>query len=116
MIGKERGAWILGTRATQWQIEESRETLITSNDEPEIIKQKIDVIKDSTITAIEINYRNLALWIAFNNGCKLSLQPNIEDDVELAYWEMFTPEQMVFKVGPGKMWFYSSSNKRANVN
>ncbi len=115
MAGKEKGAWILGTRATQWRIDGSSETLVSANDDPEIIRQKVNAIKDSTIAGIETEYCNLALTVTFSNGCKLILLPNSEDDVDLPYWEMFTPHQMVLKVGPGGRWSYISSNSRANV-
>lgn len=115
MTGKEKGAWILGTRATQWQLDSLSETLVSSNDDPEIITQKVDVIKDSTLAGIETNYRNLALTVTFSNGYKLTLLPNTEEDVDLPYWEMFTPSQMVLKVGPSARWSYTSSNTRTNV-
>ncbi len=54
--------------------------------------------------------------VTFSNGCKLILLPNSEDDVDLPYWEIFTPDQMVLKVGPGAIWSYTSSNSRANEN
>ena len=115
MVGKEKGSWILGTRATQWRLDSECETLVTSNDSPEIIRHKVVAIKDSTITVIETNYRNLALALTFSNGCKLILLPNNEDEVDLPYWEMFTPHHMVIKVGPGAMWSYTSSNSRAMI-
>ncbi|MBR8838853.1 MAG: hypothetical protein DSM106950_33830 [Stigonema ocellatum SAG 48.90 = DSM 106950] len=115
MAGKEKGAWILGTRTTQWRLNGPSETLVSANDDPEIIRQKVDAIKDSTIAVIETNYRNLALTVTFSNGCQLILLPNSEDDIDLPYWEMFTPDQMVLKVGPGARWSYTSSNSRANV-
>ncbi len=115
MIGKEKGAWILGTQATQWQIDSPSETVVTSEDDSEIIKQRVVVIKDSTIAAIEINYQNLGLTVALNNEYKLILLPNHEDyenGVDLPYWEIFTPHQMVLKVGLRATWSYSSSNSR----
>lgn len=110
MVGKEKGSWILGTRATQWRIDSPSETLVTSNDDPEIIRQKFDTIKDCHISVIKINSQNLALTLTFSNGCKLILLPNNEDDIDLPYWEIFTPHHMVLKVGPGTMWSYISSN------
>lgn len=115
MAGKEKEAWILGTWATPWRLVNPSKILVTSNDNPEIIKQKLDVIKDSTITVIETDYQNLALAITFSNGCKLTLLPNIEDDVDLPYWEIFTTDRMVLKVGPGAIWSYSSSNSRVSI-
>lgn len=116
MTGREKGAWILGTRATQWRLDSPTQTLVSSNDEPEIIRHKVDAIKDSTIAGIETYYRNLALTVTFSNGYKLILLPSSEDNVDLPYWEMFTPYQMVLKVGPGARWSYISSNSRTNVS
>jgi hypothetical protein len=115
MTGREKGAWILGTRATQWRLDSPSQTLVSSNDDLEIIRQKVDAIKDSTITGIETHYRNLALTVTFSNEYKLILLPNSKDNVDLPYWEIFTPYQMVLKVGPGARWSYISSTSRANV-
>lgn len=46
--------------------------------------------------------------MGFSNGYELILIPEIEDDSGLPYWEMFTPEAMVLKVGPNAMWSYTS--------
>jgi hypothetical protein len=46
--------------------------------------------------------------MGFSNGYELILIPEIEDDSGLPYWEMFTPEAMVLKVGPNAMWSYNS--------
>ncbi|GAA6614660.1 hypothetical protein [Scytonema sp. NUACC26] len=118
MIGKEKGAWILGTQATQWQIDSPSETIVTSEDDSEIIKQRLDTIENSAIAAVEVNYPNLALSIIFNNNYKLVLLPNNEDGeegIDLPYWEIFTPHHMVLKVGSGSTWSYTSSDSRSSV-
>ncbi|MUG91464.1 hypothetical protein F7734_02760 [Scytonema sp. UIC 10036] len=116
MRRKEKGAWILGTQATQWQIDSPSETIVTSSDDSEIIKQRLDTIANNAIAAVEINYQNLGLSITFNNKYKLILLPNNEDneeDIDLPYWEIFTPYQMVLKVGSGSKWSYTSSHSRS---
>jgi hypothetical protein len=118
MVGKEKGAWILGTQATQWQIDSPSpsKTIVTSEDNSEIIKQQLDILENSTIAAVEVNYRNLGLSIVFNNKYKLILLPNNEDDeegIDLPYWEIFTPHHMVLKVGSGSTWSYTNSDSRS---
>ncbi|NJL09975.1 MAG: hypothetical protein HC908_06730 [Calothrix sp. SM1_7_51] len=115
MLGKEKGEWILGTQATYWQLECQSQTIVSSDDNPEIIKQRINVIENNTIANTEINYQNLALTVDFSNECRLILLPNIASDVELPYWEMFTPYQMVLKFGPSAVWSYISSNIRTDM-
>lgn len=115
MLGKEKGEWILGTRATSWRLDSSSETLATSEDEPEILKQKIQAIENTRITALSTSYPELALTVIFNNGCKLILFPRAEDNSDLPYWEIFTPSGMVLKVGPGAIWLYVRSDVRSNT-
>ena len=114
MSGKEKGAWILGTRLTAWRLDAPNETLATSVDAPEILRHKIQAIENTKITSLETRYPDLALAVKFNNGCKLILFPTVEDDSDLPYWEMFTPSRMVLKVGPGGIWSYIRSDIRAS--
>lgn len=116
MAGKEKGAWILGTRGTAWKLVSSSETLVTSEDESEIVRQKVHTIEDTTIAAFETSYPNLALTVTFGNGCSLILIPDIEDNSDLPYWEMFTPYRMLLKVGPGAMWSYVRSDLPENTD
>jgi hypothetical protein len=110
LAGKEKGEWILGTRGSLWKLDSVSETLTTSEDAPEIIRQKAHAIEGTTITSFETSYPELALTITFDNGCKLALMPSPEDDFDLPYWEMFTPHGMILKVGPSTMWSYTRSD------
>ncbi|CAG0970200.1 hypothetical protein ANRL3_01448 [Anaerolineae bacterium] len=110
MTGGEKGAWMLGTRGTVWRLDCPSETLATSEDDPEILKQKLHHVEGTTITAFETSYPDLALTVTFSNGCKLTLFPSTEDDSDLPYWELFTPYQMLLKVGPGAVWSYIPSD------
>lgn len=109
MVVREKGAWILGTRATAWRIESATCTLITSEENAEIAKQKVREIENTKITVFETNYPDLNLAVVFSNGCKLTLLPDTED-FELPYWELFTPDKMLFKVGPDAIWSYQSAD------
>lgn len=111
MAGKEKGAWIVGTRATQWQLDYLGKVVVSSNHDPEIVKSKINIIKENTITNVKISYPNLILTISFGNECDLILFPD-KEDIDLPYWEVFTPDQMVIKVGPGAIWSIKSSNTK----
>lgn len=104
MTGKEKGAWILGTRGTAWKLYSLSETVVTSEDESETIRQKISAIEDNIIIALETSYPELGLVVTFGNGYKLRLFPSAEDDFDLPHWELFTPYGTVLKVGLGAMW------------
>jgi len=43
------------------------------------------------------------------------LIPDAEDDSNLPYWELFTPYQMLLKVGPGAIWSYVRSDLPKNT-
>lgn len=109
MAGQLQGAWILGAQATSWRLSENFETVVNSSDEIEKIKEKICLIENTTVTQFDIAFPDLVLTIAFNEKYKLILTPDL-NDYDLPYWELFTPEQMVLKVGAGATWSYISSN------
>lgn len=110
MAGQEKGEWILGTRGTAWRLDTASETLISSEDDSETIRQKVHAIEGTTITAFETRYPDLALIVNFSNGCQLRLFPNAEDDLDLPYWELFTPARMILQVGLGAKWSYRRSD------
>lgn len=110
MAGQEKGAWILGTRGTAWRLDSPSETITGSEDDPEVSRQKIYVIEDTTVTTFETSYPNLALTVTFGNGYKLRLFPEAEEDFGLPYWELFTPDRLLLKVGVGAEWSYIRSD------
>ena len=114
MAGKEKGAWILGTRGTAWRLESAGITLVDSENEPEVIRQKVHAIENKKIIIFEPSYPCLALTLTFSNGYQLILVLGIEDSLNLPYWELFTPNQMLLKVGPGPMWSYIRSDLPKN--
>ncbi|NER33364.1 MAG: hypothetical protein F6J93_04745 [Oscillatoria sp. SIO1A7] len=106
MSGKEKGEWILGTRATAWSLERARETIATSEEETANLRQKILVLENARITALQTSYPELELAVTFDNGCKLTVFSKPEEDTSLPYWELFAPSRMLVKVGPGAVWSY----------
>lgn len=106
MSGKEKGEWILGTRATAWSLECAGAIIATSDEEAASLKPKIQALEQARIAALETSYSELGLAIMFDNGCKLTLFPKPEEDTRLPYWEWFAPSRMLLKVGPGAVWSY----------
>lgn len=107
MAGKEKGEWIVGTRGTPWKLKAGGETIVTSEEDAENIRQKIKAIENNHISWF-VPTPELGFNMGFSNGYEFILIPEIEDDSALPYWEMFTPEAMVLKVGPNAMWSYTS--------
>ncbi len=109
MAGKVKGAWILGAQATSWRLSENTKTIVTSSDETEKIKQNISLIENTMITQFDIGFPDLGLTVTFNEKYRLIIMPDV-NDYDLPYWELFTPEQMVLKVGADAIWSYASSS------
>ncbi len=111
MAGKYQGEWILGTRGSEWRLE-SASGIITSTVEPaEVFKEKVKVIEGTTITAVETNYPDLVLIVVFSNGYQLKVFPDLEDNFDLSYWELFTPNNRLVTLEPGGIW----TNRRSDV-
>jgi len=103
MIGQEKGSWILGSRETPWNLSFQSDTVVTSNTPSEVLREKVRVIENTTVIGFEVAYPSLALAITFSNDHQLVVSPNLED-CDLPYWELFTPDHMLLKVGPGAIW------------
>lgn len=111
LAGKEKGSWMLGTRGTEWKLESpTKETIASSAEAPEVFKEKVKVIEGTTILAFETHYPDLVLTVEFSNGCKLKIFPDLADDFDLSYWELFTPDNMLLTLEPGAIWTYTRAD------
>lgn len=109
--GQNKGEWGFGTRGTDWQLISPKGIIITSSVENvEVFKEKVKIIEGTTITAFETHYPDLILTVGFSNGCELKLFPDLEDDSEVSYWELFTPYNMLLTIEPGGIWTYTRSD------
>jgi len=103
---KYKGEWMLGSRGTAWKMTSADEIIATSDDEPEIMKQKAHAVVDTSIVDFDVTYPGLVLTVTFSNGIKFTILPTPEDDqYEVAYWELFMPHALI-QVGPGAVWTY----------
>lgn len=120
MAGKYKGSWILGTRATQWRLDKghgygvkAHQQIVSSESPLEEIRDKIHVLENERVTflgdAIPLNYFPPSRF-CFSNGYQLSLNICVPNDPELAYYELFTPNNMLLKVGGATPWSYISAN------
>jgi hypothetical protein len=108
---EEWGAWMLGSRGTAWQLVAQDGTPIAwnvSQDDyaPDGTDQKLQCLVNTRITGFEALYPSLGLKVTFDNGHQLMILPSAKDDeFDLSYWELFTPETVI-EVGPGAVWSY----------
>lgn len=113
MAGREKGAWMLGTRESAWRIESQTGTLVSSEEDPRVLKQKLQHVEGTAIITFTIGYPDLSLTMNFSKPSALyalKVFPNTESEVDLPYWELFTPNRMLLKVGPGAVWAYISAD------
>ena len=108
MADLKKGSWILGTRGTNWQLSRASNCIVNSDAIPETMRENVRHIEGLALTALDINYPNLGLILTFGEQLQLSVLPSLEDDnYDLPYWELFTPEQYVLKVGSRLTWSYT---------
>ncbi|GFE68255.1 hypothetical protein [Chroococcus sp. FPU101] len=111
LIYLEKGSWVFGTRGTDWKLLYQDQVITSSVLNVETFEQKIKVIEGSKISDFDIHYPSLVLTITFSNNYHLIILPDLEDDdSDVAYWELFTPEHMVIEVNPRFTWSYLPSN------
>ena len=102
MSGQEKGAWILGTRISPWQVYAAG--LMVANSETDSIDliECIRVLIDRRVLAVEIDAATMQLSIGFTDGFSLTLLPELDLDPSLPDWELFMPDGMV--VQAGRVW------------
>lgn len=115
-----KGDWQLGTRATPWILKQGDQVLTASlpvNIDAEIDDSEIDTVKkvvqqleNKKLIDFVIDAHNINLTLVFEEDYKLILQPDLQDDSGLAYWELFMPTEQVLTVGPGFFWECKSSH------
>jgi hypothetical protein len=109
MAGREGGSWILGCRASKWVLESPSQVIASSQLTSEEIKQKIKVVEGTKIANFKIDYPDLILRVEFSTGCELKVFPDLED-LDLSDWELFTPDDMLVEMGPGRVWSYNRAD------
>lgn len=110
MMGCEKGEWILGTLGSEWTLECGTEQICTSNQSPEITKERLRHLENTRVTALQIQSSDLSLRISFDGDYHLLISDRAKDnDPDLATWELFMPDHRLLRVGPGKTWSHTSS-------
>jgi hypothetical protein len=112
---QENGSWSLGTRGTNWELKLAGKIVLTSDAEPEVMREQSKQIEGHHLRAIDIGYPRLDLTLTFENNLQLQILPEPDDDEfdEIAYWELFTPDDHLLSVGPKLTWSYGSSKVSA---
>ena len=114
----QKGSWCLRTRATPWILKQDLKILVDSEeseteDEIAIAKELvITVLTNQKLLKIATNPENLGLQLSFSEKLELLLQPDEEIDHDLDYWELFTPDEKVLKIGAGYNRSYKSIHDR----
>ena len=115
-----KGSWQFGTRATPWLFKQGDRILTsylpvdidTEIDDSEIdtVRKILQQLENKKLIYFVINARNISLTLLFEGDYKLILEPDLQDDSGLAYWELFMPTEQVLTVGPGLFWECKSSH------
>ena len=138
LADETKGAWILGTRTSHWNLLLSGPPLlIVTNGEPsngltvdapqqtppEEVEQKAESLMGCTVMAVKPEWPfpqasysgGVGLVVEFSNGSRLAVIPDDgpDDGTPLADWELFTPYDMYFMCGPGPVWSYRRSDVAA---
>ena len=104
-----KGSWQFGTRATPWVFKQG-DRILTSSLPVEIDEVEIDAVKkvlqqleNKELIDFVIDAHN-SITLVFEGDHQLILQPDLQDDSGLPYWELFMPTEQVLTVGPGFFW------------
>jgi hypothetical protein len=95
LAGQYRGAWVLGMRASEWTVGGPH--------------SDIGMAEETTVVDTRVGFPCLDLNLEFDTGLVIAVTPD-PDEQSLAAWELFTPDGMLLKAGPGRSWRYGSAH------
>jgi len=104
-----KGSWQLGVRATPWTIKQNDQVLVitSESDTDEQIENAKEIAKQlehKKLLELVVDAQTIRLTLSFEDNYQLILEPDLEDDSGLAYWELFMPTEQILSVGPGYFW------------
>jgi hypothetical protein len=136
--GEQKGSWILGTRASRWQLLLGGSGLLIQTGPPEpflplmpptgvdvrpISPEEVEkktgllsgflILSASPFPTQSKKGMGFGVAIEFGDGSRLLVVPTEEPDdprEPLADWELFTPFHTYLRVGPGVIWSKLPSN------
>lgn len=111
LAGQQHGEWVLGTRASPWQLAGPGGPVTGAQRPPDAPAAELDVLAGTKVTQARVS-PDFDLQIAFNNRFAFIVTVNGDDD-DLASWEFFTPGQLVIIIGPGRYWRLSRADSPA---
>ena len=121
-----KGSWQLSTRATEWILKHNNKFLISDIDNYNRIElemfpftwnssesktQVLETVKQlehKKLNNLVVDEVSMGLTLFFEDDYQFVLKPNLQDDSDLAYWELITPNEQVLAVGPKFFWEYKS--------
>ena len=109
-----KGTWRLNTRATPWYlmlkkgVPWSSSMLVNNENTVEFAKIQLQCLENTKLTnfVTPANSNEMKLILSFEGDLnyELILEPDLEDDSGLAYWELMMPNEQILIVGPGLFW------------
>ena len=96
-----KGSWQLSTRATNFDL---RKFSSYFKNYMCLTKRQLRRWENKKLTNFVIDSNNFKLTLSFECGYELILEPDLEDDSGLAYWELMMPNEQILIVGPGLFW------------
>jgi hypothetical protein len=106
-----KGSWQLSTRATPWYLMLGDNIFSHSymyanyQNAAELTKIPLQYLENKKITNFALGgNHNFKLTLSFEDHYELILEPDLEDDSGLAYWELLMPNEQILIVGPGLFW------------
>jgi hypothetical protein len=113
-----KGSWQLSTRATPWSLMFGFGNLLSGGfhsvmldmfPNNEYAKTFLQNLENTKLTNFALGgNHDFTLTLSFegedNCNYQFILEPDLEDDSGLAYWELLMPNEQILIVGPGQFW------------
>jgi hypothetical protein len=111
MGDEKKGEWRFGSCGTRWILYTLDGSVASNKRSERTLEKKAKTIEGGSLIGFSVAVPSNDLILTFSNSCLLRVAPSIDDDDGgIPYWEMFTPDHMILKYGPGKQWSCKASD------
>jgi hypothetical protein len=119
LLHLSKGSWQLSTRASKCILKKNSKILISDIDIDLYNRLELDMValgvletvrqlQNKKLNDLVIDNISMGLTLFFEDNYQFILNPDLEDDSGLAYWELIMPNEQMLTVGPGLFWEYKS--------
>lgn len=107
--------WYLWVYGGDWKLDGPWGSSVSHEDGYEMVDRTISEFAGKNVESAKVDAGELDLELCFEDGSRLCVSPNSDDDTSSAdWWLLYTPDGNVLIAGPGPRWVYEPAERAEN--